>query len=359
MVLAKCNAFINRQNSNGSLKGSSVEEEWLTRTVAIRQQGAWLKWEQTMERNVQWKDIWKWNPKRIEYGLGLGLVEWFGGSRMSSRVHLNLSSWGKVKTPACPLCYNTGTLEHITGDGIMSSSPSLRWSAKGSGRANTPTLRPGGSCLLRQGKSRPRNCSVGLLSTSWEWATVGLKSQLKIPSRITQSSLRPDIILDSEATDSSSCWSWLCPGKRGWKRHKRGPRTRSWLRTVTGMGGGPRACQLKWAVGGLRVTPSSKVYGVLGMHATWTQAGSDQSQSGRLANKHPMTPWYDTDDVSKSEHQKRYAKPSKRQRKKGKPIVWPRQLRPVGTCVPIIRFTNWLLKTVPPFKIKLLHLNKA
>lgn len=32
---------------------------------------------------------------------------------MSSLVHLNPSSWGKVKTPACPLCYNTGTIEHI------------------------------------------------------------------------------------------------------------------------------------------------------------------------------------------------------------------------------------------------------
>lgn len=26
---------------------------------AMRQQGAWLKWEQAMERSVTWQDIWK------------------------------------------------------------------------------------------------------------------------------------------------------------------------------------------------------------------------------------------------------------------------------------------------------------
>ncbi len=41
---------------------ASVEEEQTSRAVAMRQQGAWMKWEQAMERSVTWKDIWKWNP---------------------------------------------------------------------------------------------------------------------------------------------------------------------------------------------------------------------------------------------------------------------------------------------------------
>jgi len=34
----------------------SVEEQRASRTVAMRQQGAWMKWEQAMERNVTWQD---------------------------------------------------------------------------------------------------------------------------------------------------------------------------------------------------------------------------------------------------------------------------------------------------------------
>ncbi len=46
-----------------------------------------------------------------------------------------------------------------------------------------------------------KNCSAGLLSTARDWAmTVDLEKQLKIPTHITQSKLRPDIILVSEAT---------------------------------------------------------------------------------------------------------------------------------------------------------------
>lgn len=49
-------------------------------------------------------------------------------------------------------------------------------------------------------KKQPKNCSVGLLSMARDWVmTVDLERQLKIPPHITQSSLRPDIILVSEA----------------------------------------------------------------------------------------------------------------------------------------------------------------
>ncbi|CAM4608140.1 unnamed protein product [Leuciscus chuanchicus] len=46
-----------------------------------------------------------------------------------------------------------------------------------------------------------KNCSVGLLSTARDWVmTVDLERQLKIPTHNTQSKVRPDIILVSEAT---------------------------------------------------------------------------------------------------------------------------------------------------------------
>ncbi len=58
--------------------------------------------------------------------------------------------------------------------------------------------------FIREGQKpekASKNCSVGLLSTARNWAmTVDLERQLKIPKQLTQSKLRPDIILVSEAT---------------------------------------------------------------------------------------------------------------------------------------------------------------
>ncbi len=58
--------------------------------------------------------------------------------------------------------------------------------------------------FIREGQKpekASKNCSVGLLSTARDWGmTVDLERQLKIPTHITQSKLRPDFILVSEAT---------------------------------------------------------------------------------------------------------------------------------------------------------------
>ncbi len=58
--------------------------------------------------------------------------------------------------------------------------------------------------FIREGQKpekASKNCSVGLLSTARDWGmTVDLERQLKIPTHITQSKLRPDIILVSKAT---------------------------------------------------------------------------------------------------------------------------------------------------------------
>ncbi|XP_050960924.1 uncharacterized protein LOC127162191, partial [Labeo rohita] len=75
---------------------ASVEEERSSRAVAMRQQGAWMKWEQAMERNVTWKDIWTWNPQRIRF-LIQGVYDILPSPS-------NLYTWGRVETPACPQC---------------------------------------------------------------------------------------------------------------------------------------------------------------------------------------------------------------------------------------------------------------
>lgn len=82
-----------------------VEEERPCRTVGMRQQGAWIRWKNVIERKVTWAELWKAEPQRIKF-----LIQAVYDVLPSP---LNLHIWGKVESPTCPLCSRRGTLEHI------------------------------------------------------------------------------------------------------------------------------------------------------------------------------------------------------------------------------------------------------
>ncbi|KAK0146184.1 hypothetical protein N1851_014501 [Merluccius polli] len=189
---------------------ASVDEERTSRAVAMRQQGAWMNWEQAMERSVTWKDIWQWNPQRIKF-LIQGVYDVLPSPS-------NLCIWGKIETPACLLCSKIGTLEHILsscskalGEGWyrwrhdQSIAEAISKGIKGRRRtqATAKTIH-----FVKEGQrpeKTPRNRSAGLLPTARDWVmSVDLERQLKIPPHITQTRSRPDIILVSEATKKTS-----------------------------------------------------------------------------------------------------------------------------------------------------------
>ncbi|RXN32649.1 reverse transcriptase [Labeo rohita] len=153
---------------------ASVEEERTSRAVAMRQQGAWM------------------NPS-------------------------NLYTWGRVETPACPLCSKPGTLEHILSSCSKALGEGRYWwrhdqvlksiaeaISKGIKDSRYRQATAKAIHFVKEGQ-RPektsKSCSAGLLSTARDWVmSVDLERQLKIPQHIIQSTLRPDIILVSEAT---------------------------------------------------------------------------------------------------------------------------------------------------------------
>lgn len=94
---------------------ASVEKGRKSRGVAIRQQGAWMKWEQVMEQRITWKDSWQWNPPKTFKLLIQGVYDALPSPS-------NLCNWGKIETPTCPRCSKIGTLEHI----LSSCSKALR-----------------------------------------------------------------------------------------------------------------------------------------------------------------------------------------------------------------------------------------
>ncbi|KAK0146299.1 hypothetical protein N1851_014401 [Merluccius polli] len=161
---------------------ASVEEERTSRAVAMRQQGAWMNWEQAMERSVTWKDIWQWNPQRIKFLIqGIGTLE-----------HI-LSSCSKALGEGRYRWRNDQVLKSIA-EAISKGIKGRRHT-----QATAKTIH-----FVKEGQrpeKTPRNRSAGLLPTARDWVmSVDLERQLKIPPHITQTRLRPDIILVSEAT---------------------------------------------------------------------------------------------------------------------------------------------------------------
>lgn len=185
-----------------------VEEERTCRTVGMRQQGAWIQWENAIERKVTWAELWKAEPQRIKF-----LIQAVYDVLPSPS---NLHIWGKVESPACPLCSRRGTLEHI-----LSCCPKAlgegryRWrhdqvlkaiaEAIAVGVEWAKRSRPSKQAItfIRAGEQpRPaEKTSAGILATARDWQLlVDLEQQLKFPNHIVTTTLRPDIVLLSEST---------------------------------------------------------------------------------------------------------------------------------------------------------------
>ncbi len=70
---------------------AGVEENRASRMVGMRQQGAWTRWEQAMDRNISWPDLWKAEPHRIKF-----LIQSVYDVLPSPT---NLFSWGLTESP--------------------------------------------------------------------------------------------------------------------------------------------------------------------------------------------------------------------------------------------------------------------
>lgn len=128
----------------------------------------------------------------------------------------NLHTGGIAETPACPVCSKQGTLEHILscctralGDGryhwrhdqVLKTiaeviSEGLGWAKQfWSSKKTIAFVRVG------EQPTPARRTSAGILTSAKDWQLlVDLKHQLKFPSHIAVTTLRPDIVLVSPAS---------------------------------------------------------------------------------------------------------------------------------------------------------------
>ncbi|KAL4008469.1 hypothetical protein ACER0C_002321 [Sarotherodon galilaeus] len=188
---------------------AGVEEKRTSQVVQLRQQGAWTRWEQAVERKVTWNELWKAEPQRIKF-----LIRAVYDVLPSPS---NLFTWGKVETPGCLLCQKRGTLEHI-----LSCCPKAlaqgryRWRHDQVFKAVADSICSGisynkSTCpvknkitFIKAGEKLAvpfRNTSPSLLATVHDWELrVDLAKQLKFPEVVAKTTLRPDIVVTSVAS---------------------------------------------------------------------------------------------------------------------------------------------------------------
>lgn len=187
---------------------AGVEEERVSRAVGLRQQGAWTRWESTLQRKVTWSNIMQADFHRVRF-----LVQAVYDALPSPA---NLHVWGKSETPSCPLCSGRGSLEHL-----LSSCPKsladgrYRWRHDQVLKAVAESIALAISISKRhqapkkavpfvKAGERPWACpqtTTGLLHTAPDWQLhVDLGKQLRFPHHIAVTSLRPDMIIISEAS---------------------------------------------------------------------------------------------------------------------------------------------------------------
>ena len=185
-----------------------MEELRASQMVGMRQQGAWTRWEQAVDRKISWSELSQAEPYRIKF-----LIASVYDVLPSPS---NLFCWGKVDAPSCPLCLRRGTLEHIhsccskaLGEGryTWGHDQVLKAIAETiftSITQNKP-LRPARQAIafIRAGekpKPKPRG-AAGLLGTAPDWQMkADLGKQLRFPGHIVETTLRPDIVLFSDST---------------------------------------------------------------------------------------------------------------------------------------------------------------
>ncbi|XP_053176235.1 uncharacterized protein LOC128359949 [Scomber japonicus] len=187
---------------------AGVEEQRASQWVGLRQQGAWTRWEEAMNRTISWPELWKAEPLRIKF-----LIQSVYDVLPSPS---NLFLWGKVEAPSCTLCQGRGTLEHILsscpralGDGryrwrhdqvLKAVAESIHCAVDYSKRLPPPRH---GKAFVKAGEKPPPQpkAQTGLLGTAKDWQLrVDLGKQLKFPVSILKTSLRPDIVLQSESS---------------------------------------------------------------------------------------------------------------------------------------------------------------
>ena len=181
-------------------------EQRLTRAVAMRKQGAWMKWEGAECREITWNNLWKIEPMRIRF-IARATYDLLP-------TPTNLATWGITDDPSCRLCGRPGNLEHVLSScSTALSQHRYTWRhdrvlekiahhlLQKCQKANITKSQKKQIAFVRQGentKKEKQEASRGILGTARDWELkADLRKQLVIPIEISVTRQRPDIVIIS------------------------------------------------------------------------------------------------------------------------------------------------------------------
>ncbi|XP_029958217.1 uncharacterized protein LOC115396474 [Salarias fasciatus] len=187
---------------------AGLEEKRGSNSLGMSKQGAWLRWESANQRRVTWADLWRAEPQRIKF-----LIQAVHNVLPSPA---NLHTWGLAESPSCAMCSKRGSLEHILSscakalgkgryrcrhDQVLKSIAEAIGGGVERARRSQPIKKIMTFLKAGEKKALKTRTSTGVLTTANDWQMlVDLQKQLKFPSHIVSTSLRPDIVLFSEST---------------------------------------------------------------------------------------------------------------------------------------------------------------
>ncbi len=211
---------------------------------------------------MTWAELWKAEPQQIKF-----LIQAVYDVLPSPS---NLHIWSKVESPACPLCFRRGTLEHILSCCTKALGEGwYRWrhyqvlKAIVEGVEWAKHSRPSKQTFIRAGEQpRPAaKTSAGILATASDWQLlVDLEQQLKFPNRIVTTTFRPNVVLLSESTKQVVLLELTVPWEDRLEGPLKGssPSTRDWSASDDKPDGEQGVSQSRSEAGALRPDPCAE-----------------------------------------------------------------------------------------------------
>ncbi|XP_077382825.1 5-azacytidine-induced protein 2 isoform X1 [Festucalex cinctus] len=179
------------------------EERYKIKAVSQGRQGSWTTWEGVVNRNISWSDLWKIPQARISFLIRAtydtlpcprNLHHWFGNEEYCSLCSAPNASLQHILS-GCKTALSQGRYRWRHDQVLRKLAEVLEGCRQGC--KESPSAENLTSFVTEGGQryTRPRNITRPF-SPGHEWdMRVDLNSQLRFPTEITTTSLRPDIVV--------------------------------------------------------------------------------------------------------------------------------------------------------------------
>ncbi|KAL0159986.1 hypothetical protein M9458_043711, partial [Cirrhinus mrigala] len=180
------------------------EDRYKIKAVSQGQQGSWTTWEGIMNRNISWSDVWKIPQARLSFLIRStydtlpcprNLHQWFGSEESCALCNAPNASLQHILS-GCKIALSQGRYRWRHDQVLRKLAEVLeecRQDSKQPPSAEDPTIFVSEGGVRRSTRSRE---TARLFSSNQEWnMRVDLDRQLRFPTEITTTSLRPDIVV--------------------------------------------------------------------------------------------------------------------------------------------------------------------